>query len=295
MYSREKAGLNIGRVKIDRMSVAYEDMRHHLSRGASEDDVTAVVNLMINMKTNQAFRDLAVLAFQTRDVRGGRGERRLFYLMFKAIAAYNLELAQDLIPLIPEYGSWDDMFALATELPLMLKLKIFRVAAAQLEKDEKALATGMPISLLAKWAPREGKAFSAIAADFARHLSGSINPLVKHSQVMASYRRRLVRLNAALKTVETLECANKWDQIEPGRVPGGARHIKMAAYLKEVPHRKNVIREAENEKRMVCRENFSRFLKTEDQCPVLGAQLDDARYDPVRRVVDKWLEGGWRV
>lgn len=288
-------GLNIGRVKIDRMSVAYEDMRHHLSRAASEDDVTAVVNTMIKMRTNQAFRDLAVLAFQTRDVRGGRGERRLFYLMFKAIAAYNLELAQDLIPLIPEYGSWDDMFALATELPLMLKLKIFRVAAAQLEKDEKALATGMPISLLAKWAPREGKAFSAIAADFARHLSGSINPLVKHSQVMASYRRRLVRLNAALKTVETLECANKWDQIEPGRVPGGARHIKMAAYLNEVPHRKNVIREAENEKRMVCRENFSRFLKTEDQCPVLGAQLDDARYDPVRRVVDKWLEGGWRV
>ena len=66
-------GLNIGRIKIVRMSVAYEDMRQHLSRGASEDDVTAVVNLMINMKTNQAFRDLAVLAFQTRDVRGGGG------------------------------------------------------------------------------------------------------------------------------------------------------------------------------------------------------------------------------
>lgn len=285
-------GLNIGRVKIVRMSVAYEDMRQHLSRGASEDDVTAVVNLMINMKTNQAFRDLAALAFQTRDVRGGRGERRLFYLMFKAIAAYNLELAQDLIPLIPEYGSWDDMFTLATELPPILKLKIFRVAAAQLEEDEKALATGEPISLLGKWAPREGK---AIASDFARHLSGNINPLVKHSQVMASYRRRLVRLNAALKTVETLECANKWDQIEPGRVPVVARRIKMAAYLNEVPHMRNVLRDPENEKRMVCRENFSRFLKTEDQCSVLGAQVDDARYDPVRHVVDKWLEGGWRV
>jgi hypothetical protein len=277
------------------MSVDYEDMREKLVRGASEDDVTGLVNTMIKMRTNQAFRDVAVMAFQTRDIRGGRGERRLFYLMFKAIAAYNLELAQDLIPLIPEYGSWDDMFTLATELPPILKLKIFRVAAAQLEKDEKALATGEPISLLGKWAPREGKAFSAIAADFARHISGSINPLVKHSQVMASYRRRLVRLNAALKTVETLECANKWDQIEPGRVPLAARRIKMAAYLNEVPHRKNVLREAENEKRNACRENFSRFLKTEDQCPILGAQLDDARYDPVRQVVDIWLEGGWRV
>jgi hypothetical protein len=274
------------------MSVDYEDMRQQLVRGASEDDVTCVVNTMIEMRTNQAFRDVAVMAFQTRDVRGGRGERRLFYLMFKAIAAYNLELAQDLIPLIPEYGSWDDMFTLATELPPILKLKIFRVAAAQLEKDEKALATGGPISLLGKWAPREGK---AIAADFARHLSGNINPLVKHSQVMASYRRRLVRLNAALKTVETLECANKWDQIEPRRVPGGARHIKMAAYLNEVPHRKNVLREAENEKRNACRKKFREFLHERFENPVSRAAVDDTRYDPVRQVVDIWLEGGWRV
>jgi hypothetical protein len=277
------------------MSVGYEDMREKLVRGASEDDVTGLVNTMIKMRTNQAFRDVAVMAFQTRDIRGGRGERRLFYLMFKAIAAYNLELAQDLIPLIPEYGSWDDMFALATELSPILKLKIFRVAAAQLEKDEKALATGEPISLLGKWAPREGKAFSAIAADFARHISGSINPLVKHSQVMASYRRRLVRLNAALKTVETLECANKWDQIEPGCVPGGARHIKMAAYLNEVPHRKNVLREAENEKRNTCRKKFREFLYERFENPVSCAPVDDARYDPVRQVVDIWLEGGWRV
>jgi hypothetical protein len=112
---------------------------------------------------------------------------------------------------------------------------------------------------------------------------------------MASYRRRLVRLNAALKTVETLECANKWDQIEPGCVPGGARHIKMAAYLNEVPHRKNVLREAENEKRNTCRKKFREFLYERFENPVSCAPVDDARYDPVRQVVDIWLEGGWRV
>ena len=51
-------------------------------------------------------------AFYIRDVRGGLGERRLFRLCMKQIAETNTQLAIELLPLIAEYGRFDDIFEL---------------------------------------------------------------------------------------------------------------------------------------------------------------------------------------
>ena len=231
-----------------------------LVRGAEEKNIQEGVNAIIEMNTDQAMKDIAVLAFQTRDIRGGKGERKLFYTMLQTMATYDQELVENLLALIPEYGSWDDMFTIANSLIPSLKGQVLLKAAAQVEKDEKKLAGGESISLVGKWAPREGKAFTGLASEFARLLAG--NPKVKHSQIMSAYRRRMVRLNAALKTVETYECANRWDEIDPARVPGRARHIKMAAYMNENTKKSGKeLRYPENEKRMSCREHFQEFFK----------------------------------
>lgn len=231
-----------------------------LVRGAEKNNVQEGVNAVINMNTDQAMNDIAVMAFQTRDVRGGKGERQLFYTMLQAMEAYDQELAEKLLKLIPQYGSWDDMFTIANGMIPSLKGAVLLKAAEQVEKDEKNLSVGESISLVSKWAPREGKAFTALASEFARLLTG--NPKVKHSQIMSVYRKRMVRLNAALKTVETYECANRWDEIDPARVPGRARHIKMAAYMNEKGKKNGKeLRHPENEKRMSCRQHFQEFFQ----------------------------------
>lgn len=50
--------------------------------------------------------------FFARDVRGGLGERRLFRVVLKDLAYTNPEIVRPLIPLIAEYGRFDDLYCL---------------------------------------------------------------------------------------------------------------------------------------------------------------------------------------
>ena len=227
--------------------------------------------------------DEVVRAFQGRDVRRN-GQRDPFY----AFMAANPEIAHYLLPLVPEYGSWDDMFTLASQQP-HLKRAIFQLAARQIVTDEMNLGK-KPLSQIGKWAPREGKAFGHLAKEFARYLVRPVAPNVNHSQIMASYRKRMARLNAALKTVEVYECAGRWDEIDPSSVPVSAFNTKLAAYLNEDYNLE--LREPENVKRMKCRENFLNFLHKEKPA---AKKIPADRYDLVREVYREWEQGGWRV
>ena len=50
-----------------------------LVRGRDAKDVRRGVSDIMAIDTDQAITDAAVMAFQTRDVRGGTGERVLFF------------------------------------------------------------------------------------------------------------------------------------------------------------------------------------------------------------------------
>jgi hypothetical protein len=252
-----------------------------LVRKANPQDLKAGLLRILSSGSDEAIRDAVVMAFHARDVRGGKGERDIFHVLLEAIHEWNADLAVSLLDLIPEYGSWKDVFQLAEDVPA-LAAPLLRCAKAQLLRDEAAL-DAMPgplrhegdppappppsISLLAKWAPREGKAGGELAKQFARLLwvdARDPKPGPSHSRAMASYRHRLVRLNAYLKTVETYECAGRWDEIEPARVPGRAREIKKRAYLNEKIERKQAepgeLRAPADPKRMACREHFQAFF-----------------------------------
>lgn len=244
-----------------------------LVRSANAPELREQFREIILHGTDSQFRDAITLLFQTRDVRGGKGERAIFWTLFQELFTLKKDLAIQLLPLLSEYGSWDDVFTLAKR-DVAMRPPIFAIAHKQLLLDEATVSDGESapsISLLAKWAPREGKQMNELAVAFAHYLAkkegGSAAAAVavqqKHSIVMSHYRKRLARLNRYLDTVEIKECANTWAEIKPQRVPARAREIKKSAYLNEKKvknQRTPVLRHPSSADRNACRANFVNFF-----------------------------------
>lgn len=233
-------------------------------RGAAPADLVAVHDEILAQSTEQFITDAVLLAFQNRDIRGGKGERAIFHTLFQNLARHHPTLADRLVDLVPEYGSWKDVFTLFSGCAA-LQPAIYKMFVEQLKRDESSPNP----SLLAKWAPREGNKQDRIAKALANHLWQANATGRKANGALASYRKRLAALNATIKTVETYECSNRWDEIDPKRVPAKAREIKMAAYLNEKVQTKEerltreakVLRHPDDAKRMACREHFQEFFK----------------------------------
>jgi hypothetical protein len=196
----------------------------------------------------RAFRkhpeDIVVMAFQTRDIRGGKGERALFQAMMKEILAADASLAPVLIPLIPTYGRWDDVWKLYGVSSAVNKA-IDEVVLQQFCEDQESESP----SLLAKWLPREGKALS-------HHFADLLFPLVpkEHGRRMRSYRRTVAFLNKTLGTVEINMCGGSWASIQPGSVPGQCLSRNKGAFM-------NLRGKHSSEDRVMCADNFRRFVE----------------------------------
>lgn len=242
-------------------------------------------------KTAKAFEDVVVGMFYLRDPRGGEGRVAIFYSLLSQLHEINPDLAITVLPLIPEYGSWDDMFTIAAKFPVF-KNEVLRLAEQQLSKDEANLANGQPISMFAKWVPDEKKSLKLIAKEFAYYLVRSFSPRPEHSMIMASYRRRISKLNKMINPVEIYECAGRWDEIDPATVAEGALRVKRAAYLNENIHTGE--QRSTDEKRKHCAENFREFFEARPPGSYTKLEANSTRYDPVRAIVNEWVQGGWR-
>ena len=206
-----------------------------LVRNLTEERLKQLVRLVLNdtSKNNpEIVADLFLLAFQTRNCRGGKGERDLFYKLLLELVMVYPRTVQALLHLIPRYGSFQDWFRLAslaiedetdTEVKLALVPLVNRImdlASEQLRKDSRILdeissstangtkCTTRGISLLAKWAPREKKKFKKQA----QILANTLFPDSKAPK--KEYRQLLSRLNNAIHTPEIAMSANKWESID---------------------------------------------------------------------------------
>jgi hypothetical protein len=229
-----------------------------LVRGAEESLVRNGMNAILAKDQPQWLEDAFVLAFQTRDIRGGKGERKVSEAMWAALLAHprSRELALNLLDLIPEYGCWRDLFSLADkEVDPCITFHgsaIHSLVVRQLLIDEKAMKEGRKTSLLAKWMPREER-FAKQAKELARRLNPEEKRLCRR---LASYRKRVSALNRYLNTVEIAMCGDDWDKIEPGKVPGRAVQKYNKAFLNETLGHGHELRHPDDEKRMACREHF---------------------------------------
>ena len=246
-----------------------------LSRGVSKATVDASVRSIVALAISHLqVEDLHVLAFQTRDIRGGKGERDASKLIFEALLMEprTRQLTLDLLDLVPEYGCWQDLF----KLPRDCISRVKDIVAHQFAKDEAAITAYKAaeanevagwggeeplkkpkVSLLAKWLPREGQSnvFEMVCA----LVPGSM----LYGTRMKQYRKRVSAVNKFLQTVEVQMCSKNWEEIVPGSVPGRAVKKYVKAFLNEKGTTKKgerapkgVLRHPNDPVRMACREHF---------------------------------------
>ncbi len=193
-----------------------------LVRGCEMDFIEK--NLQESYKLSAA--DAFVLAFQTRDVRGGKGERELFYKMMKVLEPH---LTAELLQLIPEYGSWHDVFELMHRGICVDALR--KMTRKQLRKDMQDMQAGRSISLCAKWMPREGSKYNDVARIMA-NVKTEDKKSTQRYKLMAM-RSNVSLLNKYLKTTEINMCNGTWSAIDPAKVPGRNLKIHRKAFLNE--------------------------------------------------------------
>ncbi len=96
-------------------------------------------------KAFQEDADLAMkIAFWSRDVRGGAGERQIFRDILAHLEKLHPEVLEKVLPFVAEFGRWDDL--------LIFKTEKFKHMAYTLLGDALRARNG----LAAKWTPRQG-------------------------------------------------------------------------------------------------------------------------------------------
>jgi hypothetical protein len=237
-----------------------------LNRGLSGDYIQEYVTKIFNRVITEEMRDMFVLAFQTRDIRGGKGERKLFYDFMKALYVHDKKMVVHVLKLIPEYGCWRDMWELIKYIP-EIKEYICDIVVKTFETDLAAHKAGnYKLSLLAKWIPREKSGmYSGIAMMLANRIYIDISSERKR---LVKYRKDVSMLNKILKTVEINMCGKSWHEIKPDAVPGRCLKNHTKAFLNErlktkegVDTSKENLRYPDNEDRLLCRLNFQDFIQ----------------------------------
>jgi hypothetical protein len=203
--------------------------------------------------------DAWLIAFQTRDVRGGKGEREVFYKMINyLLSKSDIGLSLRMLALVPEYGCWIDLIHIMEHAPtFIIKNAIIQMIKDQLVKDEAAMAAKKSVSLLAKWLPREQKAHANLIPEFA-NIGFNDTKQTKNWKLM-QYRKRVSALNKYLKTTEINMCGGTWAQIEPSAVPGRCLNINRTAFFNQKLKQPNKSRTASAD-RIKCADNFKTFM-----------------------------------
>lgn len=214
----------------------------HKTTGKYLLDLNFSVSSLRNMKETDvarkfiaAFEEDPVLAmrwlFFARDVRGGMGERRLFRVCMKALAIRNSALAESLVPLVPIYGRWDDLWDLLY-MTDEVRNAVVRVVRYQLAQDILAANRNESISLLAKWMPSVNTS-SDKTRGTARILAKSLDLTERQ------YRKILSKLRSKLNVTETMMSAKQWEDIDYESVPSKANLLYKDAFLRHDESRRN--------------------------------------------------------
>lgn len=251
-----------------------------LVRGCDAGRVVQLMDKCLQERTSDdqssAVADLFVMTFQTRDCRGGKGERDLFYHMLLHLYKSFPNTVIRLLEFIREYGYFKDFFRILeiqqhTLDPLYdhFRTKVLDFIANQLIADESNLDANRPhlVSLCAKYAPREGKHFSkgtlsSIYKSIVEKLypgSGSKQQSRKH------YRQLIARLMGALDVTEVKMCSKRYREIDFSKVPSVCSKKFAKAFLNEKTGDHSELTIAEEEvgnrypddpDRVACRQNL---------------------------------------
>lgn len=166
--------------------------------------------------------------FYARDARGGAGEVRLFRVLFSTLASVDIERARKLLPLLPEYGKWEDVVSFVGS---SLHQDVLTLIKTQLNNDLRGMREEKPISLLGKWLPSI-TATSKESRETARVIAKELGYSEK------KYRKTLSALREYLDVVEKKMTSGNWNEISYNAVPSKANILYRYAFLKHDEERR---------------------------------------------------------
>ena len=204
----------------------------HRSSGSDCLDFFAVCGALRHVDENEIVRkfmrayaedpDTAMKAlFHARDIRGGLGERRLFRCILRYLAYTRTSSVLKNLPLIAEYGRFDDLLIL---LGSPCENELIRYLRAQLDADLAAMEAGDGCSLLAKWLPSVNTS-SHKSRETAKKLCRLLGMREKE------YRQTLAKLRAHIDIVESRLCRKDYT-FDYDQVPAGALFKYREALLR---------------------------------------------------------------
>lgn len=217
--------------------------------------------------------------FFASDIRGGLGERRLFRVCFFYLAQNHPDIAEILLPFIPEYNRFDSLLPL---LDTKISDAVVRQIKKQLDQDMQDMKEKKPISLCAKWMPSEN-ASSAKTAYYAALLIQKLNTTKRQ------YRKMLSALRKYLSLVEIHMSSHNWSSIDYATVPSRANLIYKNAFLKHDMERRKLFLEK------VVHGNANIHADTLFLHDIVHRyyQPDSPSYSPILREEDTSLEVLW--
>ena len=198
-------------------------------RSRSEDDIIHMFRCAYGEDEKLALRCL----FYLRDVRGGQGERRFFRTVLHWMGNHMIEEVEHLIPLISEYGRWDDLFELFnTKSEAAMLGYIYHT----IHKNED--------HLIYKWLP-------SINASSRTTKSRGRKIAYEFDMTEREYRKMLTEGRKACNLVESLMSQNHWDQIAFDKLPSRAGLLYKNAFMRREETKARYMEFMSNEKTKV--------------------------------------------
>lgn len=230
---------NLKDVLLERKAVTENGALGYVSTGKALVDLNFAVaslrheseNEIIKKFVNAYYEDKALAIqwlFFLRDIRGGLGERRSFRIIFNYLASGERKMMERLLPLVAEYGRFDDLLCL---LGTPMEEDALGFIKEQLNSDMEAMLKKKQVSLCAKWLPSIN-ASSAETRDAAKKVAGYFGITAKE------YRQMLAGLREYLKVTEVLASSGRWGGIIYEHVPSNANLLYRNAFMKHDEERR---------------------------------------------------------
>jgi len=229
-----------------------------VSRYNSDEELIRLFNNALNENEEIALANLLYVL----DIRGGKGERRIFKTIFKDLCINHTSSALRVLPFISELGRYDYILV---GLDTPIEKEVISLIKKQLEID---MESNNP-SLLAKWLPSHRT--HNINNEVAKKIMKSLKMTEKE------YRQMLSQLRKKLNIVEKNLTEKTYENIEFSKVPTKAMLKYTNAYMKRMPQEyseyKNKVKNGE------LKINTSGLFAYEIVKKILWESNDDELYD----------------
>ena len=234
------------------------------------------------------------LMIQTRDIISGKGEYNLFYHLLFEWAKFDEDyftygiqccLYEDGNPFNNGHpiGSWKDVkniVKLLNEKSLSCKYDentitiinkcintLINLVTNQIHVDEINMEQGHPISLAAKWIPREKKDkykkfYIQLVQSYHYHWLKDVKESDYEKALNKAcmlYRKTISKCNKYLDTIQIKQCNHTWSEINFNKVTSITMSKQKNAFM-NVKKDGKTIKYENNEDRQLCKKNFEEYM-----------------------------------